>query len=151
MTSTTETEEPIISNNFIKCYSDRLVIDLYYFPYGNKTIKYKHIQSCELHQMHDLSIFEYKTWGMALSPIWWHSDLHRFSRQYYILLDTNKWPKIGITMDDNDIDNVYNLIKQKMNINKSIGKLDVNMVNSMSEKELEHQKAVESNRVKYMN
>jgi hypothetical protein len=115
----TESEQPILSNGFVKCYSDRLVIHLYYFPYGNKTIKYSDIQSCELLQMRDLSIFKYKTWGMALAPIWWHSDWRRYGRKYYIILDTNHWPKIGLTMDDNDIIDVYNLIKQKMDINQS--------------------------------
>ncbi len=50
MTSTTRSEEPIISNSYVKCYSDHLVIHLYYFPVGDKTIKYKQ-------------------WGMALPPI----------------------------------------------------------------------------------
>jgi hypothetical protein len=130
------------------------MIHLYYFPYGNKTIKYKDIQSCELLQRRDLSILKYRIWGMALSPIWWHSDLRRYRRKYYILLDINKWPKIGITMNDDDIINVYQLIKQKMGINQSfdsIEKLDANMISSMSEKELEYHRSLERNRAKYMN
>ncbi len=119
MDSKTNSEEPLISNGFVTCYSDRLVIHLYYFPYGNKTIRYNDIQSCELLPMHDLSIFKSKTWGMALSPIWWHSDIRRFCRKYYILLDANQWPKIGITMDDQDIANVYHLIEEKTKGNQS--------------------------------
>jgi hypothetical protein len=154
MKHTTISEQPIISNGFVKCYSDHLVISLYYFPYGNKTIKYRDIQSCDLLKMRDLSIFKYKTWGMALSSVWWHSDLRRYSRENYILLDTNHWPKIGLTMDDKDIINVYELIKQKMGANQSfdsIEKLDANMISSMSEKELEYQKSLESNKAKYIN
>lgn len=119
MSAYTELEEPIISNNFVKCYSDHLVIDLYYFPYGNKTVKYKDIRSCELLKLRDLSIFKCKTWGMALSPIWWHSDLRRFSREYYILLDANQWPLIGLTMDDEDTLNVYQLLQRQIPENQS--------------------------------
>jgi hypothetical protein len=161
--SEAESEQPIISNNFVKCYSDRLVIDLYYFPYGNKTVKYKNIQSCKLLKMHDLSIFKYKAWGMGLSPIWWPSDIRRFWRKYYIILDANQWPQIGITMDDKDIIDVYELIQQKINENQStkpelekkpfdsIGKFDPNTISSMSEKELDYQKLLENNRAKYVN
>ena len=115
MSSYKELEEPIFSNDFVKCYSDHLVINLYYFPYGNKTIKYKDIQSCEFLRMKDLNIFKCKNWGMALSPIWWHCDLRRFSREYYILIQTNQWPQIGLTMDDQQIHQVYQFIEKQTN------------------------------------
>jgi hypothetical protein len=62
-------------------------------------------------------------------------------------------------MNDEDIINVYELIKQKMNANQpleknlfdSIEKIDANMISSMSEKELEYQKSLECNKGKYMN
>jgi hypothetical protein len=108
----------IFSNNFVKCYSDHLVIDLYYFPYGDKKVKYNEIHSCQLIPMREMGFLKIKMWGMALSPIWWHSDLHRLSRENCIILDTNHWPKIGLTMDDNDIIIVYKLIKDKMDPNK---------------------------------
>ncbi|CAF0956366.1 unnamed protein product [Adineta steineri] len=113
-----KSDEPIISNEYITCYSDRLVIHLYYFPYGKKTIKYKDIQLCELCRFNTLSKFKYKKWGMGLSAIWWHSDIRRYYRTHYILLETKQWPKIGLTMDDNHIDEIYQLIKQKMNNNE---------------------------------
>lgn len=119
MTLKAKSEEPIFSNNFVQCYSDHLVIDLYYFPYGSKTVQYKDIQSCQLLKIKDLGIFKWKTWGMALSSIWWHADVHRFSREYCIILDTNHWPQIGLTMDDNDINTVYHLIQQKIDQNRS--------------------------------
>ena len=161
MEAATRSEQPIISNSYVKCYSDHLVIHIYYFPVGNKTIKYKDIQRCELLPMKDLSILKCKQWGMALSSIWWPLDWHRYSRKYYILLDMNHWPKIGITMDDQDINSVYQLIKQNMNANQStkissgkksfddIEQLDTNMNDAMSERELEHQKLLESIKAKY--
>jgi hypothetical protein len=138
MASATRSEQPIISNGFVTCYSDHLIIHLYYFPFGNKKIKYKDIQTCDLLPMKDLSVFKRKMWGMALAPIWWHSDMRRHTREYYILLDANQWPKIGITMEDEDINNVYQLIKKNMN-------------GAMSEEEFEHQKSLESNKAKYAN
>ena len=67
----------LIQNGFVTCYTDRLVIHLYYFPFGAKTIEYNHIRSCELLRRDNLSFFETKCWGMAFSPIWWHLDSRR--------------------------------------------------------------------------
>jgi hypothetical protein len=114
-----DSDNVFISNNFVKCYSDHLTIDLYYFPFGNKKVKYVDIRSCQLIPMSEMSFLKIKLWGMALSPIWWHSDLHRYQREYCIILDTNHWPKIGLTMDDKDIINVYQFIKQKIDFNQS--------------------------------
>lgn len=33
----------LIENDFVTCYTDRLVIHLYYFPFSKKTIKYNDI------------------------------------------------------------------------------------------------------------
>lgn len=115
MSSYTDLNEAILSNDFVKCYSDHLIINLYYFPYGNKTIKYKDIQSCEFLRMKDLNMLKCKTWGMALSPIWWHCDWRRFSREYYILIRTNQWPQIGLTMNDEQIHEVYQFIRKESN------------------------------------
>ena len=109
----------LFSNDFVKCYSDRIVIRLYYFPFGSKTVHYNKIQSCELLEMSDLGFGSSKLWGMSLSPIWWHCDFSRMSRRYYILLDAGHWPKIGLTMNDDDTVNVYNILKNKMGMNPS--------------------------------
>jgi hypothetical protein len=119
MKSNIESDDVLISNNFVKCYSNHLVIRLYYFPYGDKKVKYSDIISCQLIPMREMGFTKVKLWGMALSPIWWHSDMHRLGRESCIILDTNHWPKIGLTMDDNDIVNVYNLIIEKINFNQS--------------------------------
>ena len=113
MKTALESNAPLISNSFITCYSDYFVIHLYYFPFGNKKIKYSNIRSCELRSADELDIFNHKLWGMALSPVWWHCDMKRFGRKQYILLNANQWPQIGLTMDDSDLVNVYNLIKGK--------------------------------------
>ncbi|CAF1343078.1 unnamed protein product [Adineta steineri] len=104
----------LISNGFVTCYSDHLVIHFYYFPFGDKTIKYKNIRSCELLSSNDLNFFETKSWGMAFSNIWWHLDIRRQWRSHYIVLNANQWPKIGVTMNDDDTITVYNIIKKKM-------------------------------------
>jgi hypothetical protein len=111
-----DSDRILIQNKFVTCYTDRIVIHLYYFPYGDKTIKYKNIRSCELLQDDQLNFSEVKLWGMAWSPIWWHADFHRQSRKYFIILDANQWPKIGVTMNDNDTLKVYKLIKEKIGL-----------------------------------
>ena len=105
---------PIISNDYVKCYYDYLSINLYYFPYGSKKIRYSDIRSCELRSMDEMSIFDYKLWGMALTPVWWHCDWKRLGRKYYILLDINQWIQVGLTMDDNQITDVCNFIRRKL-------------------------------------
>jgi hypothetical protein len=141
MKSIVDSTRPLISNSFVRCYSDYFIIHLYYFPFGNKKILYSQIRSCELHSTDDLGLFDYKLWGMPLSPVWWHCDMRRLARKNYILLDANQWPLIGLTMDDNDIIYVYNFIKQKMSRNQSNiyhEKLIYNPSNIFSEKELQH-------------
>ncbi|UJR16567.1 hypothetical protein I4U23_003468 [Adineta vaga] len=108
----------LIENTFVTCYSDRLVIHFYYFPFGSKTIKYENIRSCELLQHDQLNMFQTKCWGMAFSPIWWHLDIQRQWRKYYLVLDGTQWPKIGITMDDDDTIKVYNLLMKHFLHNK---------------------------------
>ncbi len=51
---------------------------------------------------------------MAFSSVWWPSDMRRQWREYYIILSANRWPEIGLTMNDYDTLRVYNLIRQKM-------------------------------------
>ena len=109
-----EKNVPLFSNKFVKCYSDYFVISLYYFPFGSKKIRYDRIRSCELRRMADGDMFDYKLWGMALSPIWWHCDFSRLSREYFVLIDANQWPMIGITMDDQDIIHFCNFVTEKI-------------------------------------
>lgn len=113
-----DSNRPLISNGFVTCYSDHLRINLYYFPYGNKKVKYSDIRTCELRSMDELGLFACKLWGMSLTPVWWHSDMKRYGRKNYILLDANQWPFIGLTMADDDTIRVFNLIRQKMNGNQ---------------------------------
>ncbi len=110
----TDSNSILIENGFVTCYSDRLVIHFYYFPFGDKTIRYDNINSCELLRHEDLSFFQTKSWGMAFSSVWWPSDMRRQWREYYIILSANRWPEIGLTMNDYDTLRVYNLIRQKM-------------------------------------
>jgi hypothetical protein len=149
MKSISDSNIPLISNGFVTCYSDYLVIHWYYFPFGNKKIKYNNIRSCEFRSTNDMDIFSFKHWGMALTPIWWHCDMNRLSRKHYIVLDANQLPKIGLTMDDNDIINVYHLIREKIFSNQSkisVEKFDSNPTDSISEKEREHQQSIKNNK-----
>ncbi|CAF4789196.1 unnamed protein product [Rotaria socialis] len=147
MKTMVNSNQPLISNNFVACYPDYFVIFLYYFPFGKKKIYYNKIRSCELHSTDDLDFFEQKLWGMALSPVWWHCDMKRLMRKNYILLDANQWPLIGITMDDKDIIDIYNFIRQKIYFNQSNfanEKLIYNSSKTTSEKEIEDKKSAEN-------
>jgi hypothetical protein len=150
MEKVVDSDRPLMSNGFVTCYSDYLRVHLYYFPFGSKKIKYSSIRSCDFRSTNDIGMFEYKLWGMSLSPIWWHCDMNRLGRKYYILLDASQWPQIGLTMDDNDTIQVYNLIKQKMSLNQpniSDEKLPHNNSSkTLSEKEIEHQKSMQNNK-----
>jgi hypothetical protein len=55
-----------------------LILKLYYFPFGKKTIKYNEIVSYWTAARLGLNLTETKVWGMGLSPIWWAcGPLHR--------------------------------------------------------------------------
>ncbi|CAF1544621.1 unnamed protein product [Rotaria sordida] len=147
MKTSVNSNVPLISNSFVTCYSDYFVIHLYYFPYGNKKVKYSNIRSCEFHSTDDLDMFSYKLWGMSFSPVWWHCDMKRLMRKNYILLDANQWPHIGLTMNDDDLINVYNLIKQKISFNQSNiynEKLIYDSSNIISEKEIQYEKSFQN-------
>ncbi|CAF3093195.1 unnamed protein product [Rotaria sp. Silwood2] len=147
MKTVVKSNVPLISNSFVTCYSDYFVINLYYFPFGNKKLNYNDIRSCKLHSTDDLGMLSCKSWGMSLTPVWWHYDTKRFMRKNYILLDTNHWPQIGLTMDDNDLINVYYLIKKKMSFNQS-NIYNENLIYDsskiISEKEVEYQKSLQN-------
>ncbi|CAF3899507.1 unnamed protein product [Rotaria sordida] len=92
-------------------------------------------------------MFSYKLWGMSFSPVWWHCDMKRLMRKNYILLDANQWPHIGLTMNDDDLINVYNLIKQKISFNQSNiynEKLIYDSSNIISEKEIQYEKSFQN-------
>ena len=112
--SESQSSEILFQNGFVTCYADRLVVHFYYFPYGDKTIEYKNIRSCDLLSEKDLNFFQIKSWGMALSSIWWPLDIRRQWRTSFIVIDANQWPKIGLTMDDQQTLEVYRLIRQKL-------------------------------------
>lgn len=104
----------LMANSFVTCYEDYFVIHLYYFPFGNKKVNYSSIQTCELRSTNELDIFSQKHWGMAFTPVWWHCDMKRFQRKHYLLINANQWPKIGITMNDDEIFDFYDFIRRKM-------------------------------------
>jgi len=111
----------IISNDYVTCYETELQIHKYYFPFGlRKHVAYSEIKSCELRDMRDdIGFWAVKLWGQGLSNIWWHNDWSRYSRKKCIIIDTNHWPKIGLTMDDKEIEQVYKFIQHKMSANDS--------------------------------
>ena len=134
MKNIVDSNRVLFSNNYVTLYSDYFLINLYYFPFGKKKIFYKNIRSCEFRSTGDLDMFSYKLWGMSLTPVQWHCDWKRLGRKFYILIDANQWPSIGITMDDEEIAMVYNLIKQQMDFNHSMiyqEKLPIDSKNSM--------------------
>ena len=144
MKTNIDTNAPLLSNGFVTCYSDYFLIHWYYFPFGTKKVKYSDIRSCDLNSTDNMDIFGFKHWGMALTPIWWHCDMKRLGRKYYLLIDANQWPKIGLTMDDDDLVKVCDLIRQKMfnyRSKNSIEKLPSHSSETMSEKALEDQKS----------
>ena len=110
---------PLFANQFVRCYADHLLILLYYFPYGNKKIFYHNIQSTKLVPMDQLGFFQVKMWGMALSPIWWHCDWKRQTRKSALILQTHQWPQIGLTMDENDLEQLHEILQSKAKNSRS--------------------------------
>lgn len=72
-------DQPLIKNSYVTCYSDYICIHWYYFPFGNKKVKYCEIQLCELRSVNDLGVFSSKHWGMSLTPVWYVYSTVNFS------------------------------------------------------------------------
>jgi hypothetical protein len=60
----------VMKNEHFTLYSDRLIVAWYYFPLGSKTIRLDDIEHFVVDNG-DLGALQRKSWGMALSSIWW--------------------------------------------------------------------------------
>ena len=116
----TEPHDPkktyLFFNEDVHMTEDYIAIQWYYFPTaGQKKIKYEDISKVSLGYISDLSAFDTKEWGMGLNDIWWHCDMERMGRLRYILLQLhNSMFRVGITTDDNQINQIYQLIQKQM-------------------------------------
>ena len=59
-----------VKNDFFSLSNDTLTIFWYYFPFGSKTIRLDEIEYF-IADYGNLETLQYKSWGMALSSIWW--------------------------------------------------------------------------------
>lgn len=89
-----------------------IILKNYYFPlFTSKTIKLNEIKSFKLYQPR--SFFTMKSWGMAIDfEVWWHLDMKRkYNDRFAIVLNTNQWPKIGITPRSGKAESVIHVSK----------------------------------------
>jgi hypothetical protein len=104
----------LFSNRFVTVTTDEIVVETYYFPFGNK----KHIPISKVARAlvkPNPGLLHMKHWGMALSKIWWPLDWSRHSRERYIHIEVEgSWVAVGITMDDAEIDQAIGAIRQAM-------------------------------------
>lgn len=104
----------MFSNRFVTVTTDEIVVETYYFPFGNK----KHIPISKVARAlvkPNPGLLHIKHWGMALSRIWWPLDWSRIARERYIHIEVEgSWVAVGITMDDAEIDQAIGAIRQAM-------------------------------------
>ncbi|KAE9546943.1 hypothetical protein FO519_009846, partial [Halicephalobus sp. NKZ332] len=92
----------LYEDNFVKVDKTELVIDGYYFPaYRSKTVKTADIKQIYYKHQEGMSdCGRVKGWGMALTPVWWASDMCRSfkSENYNVVLDTGTRIKKGFSV-----------------------------------------------------
>ena len=60
----------LYDDQFVRLTNERVVIKWYYFPTAtNKNVKFNEITA--VYYTNQLNLFQFKSWGMALTPIWW--------------------------------------------------------------------------------
>ena len=100
------------------------MVKWYYFPIAtNKRISYDKIIGIEAGNVPDLG-FDKKTWGMALSPVWWPCDLERTFRDFYIILRLNSWPDCGLTLPADRHAKVLNILQKAYSSHRSHSAVD---------------------------
>eukprot|EP01124_Arcella_intermedia_P009985 TRINITY_DN16552_c0_g2_i9.p1 TRINITY_DN16552_c0_g2~~TRINITY_DN16552_c0_g2_i9.p1 ORF type:complete len:158 (-),score=45.82 TRINITY_DN16552_c0_g2_i9:319-792(-) len=107
----------LYKDEFVVLDEDGITIDMYFFPGGSKRIHYHRLERVQTDKEMGLTVFEYKGWGMGLSPIWWALDMAR-------MLGPSIYTGIILTVHDDSIKKgfsvrdpttVLRIIKQKMN------------------------------------
>jgi hypothetical protein len=61
----------VYEDGYVKLTETHITIKWYYFPYGSKVISYREIASFGRAPDFHINALGTKTWGMALSMIWW--------------------------------------------------------------------------------
>lgn len=96
-------DEKVYSDKYISIYTSKIVLKLYYFPFGSKTIHFDDVEWVQSASSLGLGVLEMKGWGMGMSMIWWACHLSRGfssrSSQFVIKLK-NKSLKCGFAVEN---------------------------------------------------
>jgi hypothetical protein len=104
---------PLYEDAFVRVEADAVVVKWYYFPLAtSKRIPYAHVERIESGLRERLDLTETKTWGMALTPVWWPCDQGRWAREHYIILRLSTWPSCGLTLPTNDHARVLRILEK---------------------------------------
>eukprot|EP01103_Thecamoeba_quadrilineata_P011007 TRINITY_DN2530_c0_g1_i2.p1 TRINITY_DN2530_c0_g1~~TRINITY_DN2530_c0_g1_i2.p1 ORF type:complete len:117 (-),score=3.31 TRINITY_DN2530_c0_g1_i2:36-386(-) len=84
-----------------------VTIKWYYFPIAaSKTIPWNHVLSVHRAEQLNLSILDYKHWGMGLSSIWWACDMNRNEVTSVVLYTNSIFQKGFSTRDPVTVTNI---------------------------------------------
>jgi hypothetical protein len=85
----------------ITCLDDALVIDTYYFPFGEKRVPYASIRAVHERDMGPgIWRGRWRIWGSGDLRHWYHYDPHRPDKRTALVLDLGGWIRPVITPDD---------------------------------------------------
>jgi hypothetical protein len=65
------TEEVLSEDKYVKLTNSEIHIKWYFFPAGTKVIQYHNIKSFGRAAQYGIGFWGVKSWGMALSLVWW--------------------------------------------------------------------------------
>jgi hypothetical protein len=99
----------VCTDNWLTLRSDnKLLVHHYYLPNPTRTLDLHRIKSVTPVTLLDLSIWEYKVWGVGPTFICWPMDWSRLSnsnqyvREHSLLIRTSEgfWKKLGVSCED---------------------------------------------------
>lgn len=92
----------LYEDGLLRCDEDGLTLRYYMFPFGwPKFLKWREIKSFEERPARFWNA-RLRIWGMNLPAVWFPADLRRPVKRKWILLDTGKFMKIGITPENHE-------------------------------------------------
>jgi hypothetical protein len=100
----------LYEDRHVTCDDEGMTIHRYYFPFGDKRVRYDAIRHVEERSMGPLT-GQLRIWGMGLAPYWFHLDGDRPRKNRCIVLDLGRTIQPVVTPED--VDRVLGILKEK--------------------------------------
>eukprot|EP01087_Luapelamoeba_hula_P013784 TRINITY_DN3968_c1_g1_i2.p1 TRINITY_DN3968_c1_g1~~TRINITY_DN3968_c1_g1_i2.p1 ORF type:complete len:211 (-),score=18.63 TRINITY_DN3968_c1_g1_i2:145-777(-) len=99
-------EHELYKDGYVTITDQAITLHCFYFPMGTaKRIPFEHITFVSTDEQEEVAWYEYKTWGMGISNIWWawgtgRSQLFWDSKQVNLIISTGSYIRKGCSVTD---------------------------------------------------